>query len=73
MFKFRLVKCGFDSSNFFFFHYCQIITGDPEHIKMILTTQFEDFERGPEVRQLLYPVLGTGVFAAEGQYLTRKL
>ena len=45
----------------------QIITCDPEHIKTILTTQFDDFERGPEIRRLMYPLLGTGVFAADGQ------
>ena len=46
---------------------CQIITCDPEYIKMILSTQFDDFEKGPEIRHIMYPLLGTGVFAADGQ------
>jgi len=33
----------------------------------MLATQFDDFEKGPEIRHLLYPLLGTGVFAADGQ------
>jgi cytochrome P450 len=45
----------------------RIITCDPEHIKTILTTQFDDFERGPEIRHLMHPLLGTGVFAADGE------
>jgi hypothetical protein len=46
---------------------CQIITCEPEHIKAILATKFDDFEKGPEIRHLFYPLLGTGVFAADGQ------
>ena len=45
----------------------QIITCDPEHIKTILSTQFDDFEKGPEIAHLMYPLLGTGVFAADSQ------
>ncbi|KDR74352.1 hypothetical protein GALMADRAFT_250207 [Galerina marginata CBS 339.88] len=45
----------------------RIITAEPEHIKAILATQFDDFEKGPETRFLFYPLLGTGVFAADGE------
>ncbi|KIM42749.1 hypothetical protein M413DRAFT_123126 [Hebeloma cylindrosporum] len=45
----------------------RIITAEPEHIKAILATQFDDFEKGPEIRHLFYPLLGTGVFAADGE------
>ena len=48
---------------------CQIITCDPEHIKTILSTQFDDFEKGPEIRHLMYPLLGTGVFAMVTSFL----
>jgi len=47
--------------------WCEIITSEPEHIKAILASQFDDFEKGPEIRHLFYPLLGTGVFAADGE------
>ncbi|PPQ73503.1 hypothetical protein CVT24_007649 [Panaeolus cyanescens] len=45
----------------------RIITAEPQHIKAILATQFDEFEKGPEVRYLFSPLLGTGVFAADGE------
>lgn len=45
----------------------RIITADPENIKIILAQQFEHFEKGPETRWLFNPLLGTGVFAADGE------
>ncbi|KAF8890381.1 cytochrome P450 [Infundibulicybe gibba] len=44
----------------------RMFTAEPEYIKAILATQFENFEKGEEVRTLFYPLLGTGVFAADG-------
>ncbi|RXW11241.1 hypothetical protein EST38_g14614, partial [Candolleomyces aberdarensis] len=35
--------------------------------RAVLATQFEDFEKGPEQRRWLAPLLGTGVFAADGE------
>ncbi|KAJ3572591.1 hypothetical protein NP233_g2985 [Leucocoprinus birnbaumii] len=45
----------------------RVITADPEYIKIILAQQFEHFEKGPETRWLFNPLLGTGVFAADGE------
>lgn len=45
----------------------RIVTAEPEHIKAILATQFDDFEKGSEIRRRLTPLLGTGVFAADGE------
>uniref|UniRef100_A0A8H7XXV3 Cytochrome P450 n=1 Tax=Psilocybe cubensis TaxID=181762 RepID=A0A8H7XXV3_PSICU len=44
----------------------RLITAEPDIIKAILATQFDEFEKGPETRTLFYPLLGTGVFAADG-------
>jgi hypothetical protein len=48
-------------------HTSQIFTSEPENIKRILATEFNSFEKGPEFRDLLEPLLGTGVFAADGK------
>lgn len=45
----------------------RVVTAEPEHIKAMLATQFEEFEKGPETRFLFHPLLGTGVFAADGE------
>ncbi|KAF9448162.1 cytochrome P450 monooxygenase pc-2 [Macrolepiota fuliginosa MF-IS2] len=45
----------------------RIITAEPDYIKIILATQFDHFEKGAETRWLLQPLLGTGVFAADGE------
>ncbi|KAF8185162.1 cytochrome P450 [Pholiota molesta] len=45
----------------------RIITAEPEYIKAILATQFDEFEKGAEIRYLFEPLLGTGVFAADGE------
>ncbi|KAJ7598552.1 cytochrome P450 [Mycena floridula] len=41
-------------------------TMEPQNIKAMLATQFDDFEKGPEVRGVLRGLLGTGVFNADG-------
>ncbi|KAJ6483937.1 cytochrome P450 [Mycena sanguinolenta] len=43
-----------------------ILTSEPENIKAILATDFASFEKGPQMRNVLEPLLGTGVFAADG-------
>lgn len=44
----------------------RIITTEPENIKAILSTEFTIFEKGAEFRKTMKPLLGTGVFAADG-------
>ncbi|KAF8206094.1 cytochrome P450 [Mycena galopus ATCC 62051] len=44
----------------------RIITAEPENIKAILATEFDGFEKGLEFRSVMEPLLGTGVFAADG-------
>ncbi|CAK5274576.1 unnamed protein product [Mycena citricolor] len=42
------------------------ITADPHNIKTVLATDFNSFEKGSEFQEVLGPLLGTGVFAADG-------
>ncbi|THU81667.1 cytochrome P450 [Dendrothele bispora CBS 962.96] len=44
----------------------RIFTAEPEHIKAFLATQFEHFEKGEDSRSTFDSLLGTGVFAADG-------
>ncbi|KAI5892277.1 cytochrome P450 [Schizophyllum commune H4-8] len=44
----------------------RIITLEPEHVKAILATQFEEFEKGHVQRQLGRSLLGQGVFNSDG-------
>ncbi|KAK7046747.1 cytochrome P450 [Favolaschia claudopus] len=44
----------------------RIFTCEPQYIKAILSTQFASFEKGPTLRGIFAPLLGTGVFAADG-------
>jgi 3-methyladenine DNA glycosylase Mpg len=46
---------------------CQIMTAEPDNIKAILATEFNSFEKGSEFRMMMEPLLGTGVFAADGK------
>ncbi|TFK35048.1 cytochrome P450 monooxygenase pc-2 [Crucibulum laeve] len=59
-------QLGEDTFNFRILFANRIITRDPDNIKAILATHFDSFEKGPETRHLFYPLLGTGVFAADG-------
>ncbi|KAI6117325.1 cytochrome P450 [Pisolithus thermaeus] len=45
----------------------KIFTTEPEHIKAILATQFNSFEKGPEFSDELSALLGTGVFNSDGE------
>jgi hypothetical protein len=45
----------------------QILTAEPDNIKAILATEFNGFEKGAEFRGLVEPLLGTGMFAADGE------
>lgn len=42
-------------------------TVDPENIKAMLATQFEDFEQGPLKRAILLPIVGDGIFSQDGK------
>ncbi|KAF5374312.1 hypothetical protein D9758_004630 [Tetrapyrgos nigripes] len=44
----------------------RMFTAEPEHIKAFLATQFDQFEKGEDARSTLDSLLGTGVFAADG-------
>ncbi|KAJ7775357.1 cytochrome P450 [Mycena metata] len=59
-------KMGYTFSIRFLFQ-SRILTADPENIKAILATDFNSFEKGAEFRALVEPLLGTGVFAADGE------
>ncbi|EJD03501.1 CYP63 cytochrome P450 monooxygenase-like protein [Fomitiporia mediterranea MF3/22] len=43
-----------------------IVTVEPEHIKAILATEFDNFERGDTFKDVMQSVLGDGVFNADG-------
>ncbi|KAJ7839867.1 cytochrome P450 [Mycena olivaceomarginata] len=45
----------------------RIMTAEPDNIKAILATEFNSFEKGSEFRVMMEPLLGTGVFAADGK------
>ncbi|KAJ3842739.1 cytochrome P450 monooxygenase pc-2 [Lentinula raphanica] len=44
----------------------RIMTIEPEHIKAILATQFDNFEKGPVVFEQFHSLLGLGVFNSDG-------
>ncbi|KAI6099100.1 cytochrome P450 [Pisolithus sp. B1] len=46
----------------------RIFTTEPEHIKAILATQFNSFEKGPVLWDQLNALLGTGVFNSDGMF-----
>ncbi|KAF8600072.1 CYP63 cytochrome P450 monooxygenase-like protein [Ceratobasidium sp. AG-I] len=43
-----------------------IFTTEPEHMKMILSTQFTSFEKGKGFKNKVFSVLGTGIFNSDG-------
>jgi hypothetical protein len=43
------------------------VTTDPKNIQAILATQFNDFEIGPVRRGNFFPMLGNGIFTADGK------
>ncbi|KAF9475908.1 cytochrome P450 monooxygenase pc-3 [Pholiota conissans] len=44
-----------------------IITLDPEHVKIILSTQYSLFEKGPAFRDIFKSVSGSGIFNTDGE------
>ncbi|KAF7300198.1 Cytochrome P450 [Mycena kentingensis (nom. inval.)] len=59
-------KIGHTFSSALFFQN-QLFTSSPENIKRLLATDFAIFEKGAEFRSVMEPLLGTGVFAADGE------
>lgn len=43
------------------------MTIEPENVKAVLASQFEDFELGPVRRANFFPLLGNGIFTADGE------
>ncbi|KAF5358877.1 hypothetical protein D9757_012310 [Collybiopsis confluens] len=46
----------------------RMMTVEPEHIKAILATSFDNFEKGPIVFDQFFSLLGLGVFNSDGKY-----
>ncbi|KAJ4467864.1 cytochrome P450 [Lentinula aciculospora] len=44
----------------------RLVTSEPNHIKALLATQFEDFVKGQDTLTTMNSLLGTGVFANDG-------
>ncbi|KAF5354945.1 hypothetical protein D9756_005644 [Leucocoprinus leucothites] len=42
-------------------------TSEPDHVKAILATNFEEFDKGPGLRSQLESLLGSGVFNSDGE------
>jgi cytochrome P450 len=45
----------------------RIVTVEPHHVKAILATQFDAFDKGPTFRHQFKSLLGEGVFNADGE------
>ncbi|KAJ7580631.1 cytochrome P450 [Mycena floridula] len=44
----------------------RILTTEPKHVKAILTTQFQEFEKGPVLNKVRKTLLGDGIFSTDG-------
>ncbi|KAG1824289.1 cytochrome P450 [Suillus variegatus] len=53
--------------NFRFFWEDLILTTEPQHIKTILATDFDNYVKGAKFREAADSVLGTGVFNSDGE------
>ena len=42
------------------------VTAEPENVKALLASSFNDFDHGPSRRYALQPLMGDGIFAADG-------
>lgn len=45
----------------------RVFTAEPEHIKAVLATQFQDFEKGPFIFDAVKALAGVGVFNSDGE------
>ncbi|KAK0502022.1 cytochrome P450 monooxygenase pc-3 [Armillaria luteobubalina] len=46
----------------------RVFTAEPEHIKAVLATQFQDFEKGPFIFDAVKALAGVGVFNSDGEF-----
>ncbi|KAG2143714.1 cytochrome P450 [Suillus clintonianus] len=53
--------------NFRFFWEDSILTTEPQHIKTMLATDFDNYAKGAKFREAADSVLGTGVFNSDGE------
>ncbi|GAB1200008.1 hypothetical protein APSETT444_009368 [Aspergillus pseudonomiae] len=49
-----------------------VFTSDPKNMQAILATQFKDFELGNARRNTMHPLLGPGIFSADGEAWSRS-
>ncbi|KAJ5673787.1 Cytochrome P450 E-class CYP52 [Penicillium macrosclerotiorum] len=49
-----------------------VFTIDPKNIQAVLATQFKDFELGTVRQNSVHPLLGTGIFTADGEEWSRS-
>jgi hypothetical protein len=45
----------------------QIFTTNPKNVQALLAIQFEDFEIGAQRGRIFFPMLGSGIFTADGK------
>ncbi|KAF8663703.1 hypothetical protein AX16_000878 [Volvariella volvacea WC 439] len=45
----------------------KMFTTSPEHIKMMLATKAQNFEKGDDTKRNMFPLLGTGIFNTDGE------
>ncbi|KAJ7258451.1 cytochrome P450 monooxygenase pc-3 [Mycena haematopus] len=45
----------------------RFFTCEPEHLKILLSTEFNSFEKGEDTRVIFEPLLGSGIFSADGE------
>ncbi|CCO32700.1 hypothetical protein BN14_06763 [Rhizoctonia solani AG-1 IB] len=44
-----------------------ILTVEPEVVKAVLSTEFNNYEKGPDIKGMMFSVLGDGVFNSDGE------
>ncbi|KAF7334357.1 hypothetical protein MSAN_02375000 [Mycena sanguinolenta] len=45
----------------------RFFTCEPEHMKILLATEFSSFEKGEDTRVVFEPLLGSGIFSSDGE------
>ncbi|KAF8125693.1 cytochrome P450 [Mycena galopus ATCC 62051] len=49
----------------------RFFTCEPEHLKILLATEFNSFEKGEDTRVIFEPLLGSGIFSADVTQILR--
>ncbi|RXW15330.1 hypothetical protein EST38_g10518 [Candolleomyces aberdarensis] len=60
-------QLGSHFMNFRILYEDRFFTTEPDHIKAVLATQFESFEKGPVFQHQMKGLLGSGVFNSDGE------